>query len=119
MNEEAGFIAALLAAPDDRTTVLVYADWLDERADPRAAYLRQLADGIARPHRGANVDFDWVMLLKSLHFGPGCRVKWGANPPDDAEFTTIAAERRGVSRLLRIRCRSDGLDFAYWHLVVG
>src|SRR5207249_4961387 len=26
MNEEAGFIAALLAEPDDRTTLLVYAD---------------------------------------------------------------------------------------------
>jgi uncharacterized protein (TIGR02996 family) len=36
MDEEAGFIAALAAEPDDRTTLLVFADWLDERADPRA-----------------------------------------------------------------------------------
>jgi uncharacterized protein (TIGR02996 family) len=50
MDEEAGFIAALLAEPSDVTTLLVYADWLDERADPRRAeYLRLLA--AKRPNR--------------------------------------------------------------------
>ena len=42
MNEEAGFIAALAAEPGDRTTLLVFADWLDERGDPRAEGLRLL-----------------------------------------------------------------------------
>jgi uncharacterized protein (TIGR02996 family) len=40
MNEDEPFLRALLANPDDRTTRLVYADWLDDRADPRAEYLR-------------------------------------------------------------------------------
>jgi uncharacterized protein (TIGR02996 family) len=47
MNDEAGFIAALIAEPDDRTTLLVYADWLDEqseRNDPRAEGMRLLAE---------------------------------------------------------------------------
>ncbi len=47
MNEEHGFIAALAAEPTDRTTLLVYADWLDERSgrlDPRAACMRLLAE---------------------------------------------------------------------------
>ena len=33
MNEESGFIAALLAEPDDRTTLLVYADWVVKLID--------------------------------------------------------------------------------------
>jgi uncharacterized protein (TIGR02996 family) len=40
MNEEAAFIAALVADPSDRTAALVFADWLDERGDPRGAMLR-------------------------------------------------------------------------------
>lgn len=40
MPEDEPFIRALLAAPDDQTTRLVYADWLDDRGDPRAEYLR-------------------------------------------------------------------------------
>ncbi|QEG30043.1 hypothetical protein GobsT_48430 [Gemmata obscuriglobus] len=40
MAEDEPFIRALLAAPDDRTARLVYADWLDDRSDPRAEYLR-------------------------------------------------------------------------------
>src|SRR5262245_36056075 len=42
MDEEAGFIAAMHAEPTDRTVLLVYADWLDERNDPRGQYLRLL-----------------------------------------------------------------------------
>jgi uncharacterized protein (TIGR02996 family) len=46
MDEEAGFLAALIAEPGDRTGMLVYADWLDERHtrdDRRAEYLRRIA----------------------------------------------------------------------------
>ncbi|MDY3553358.1 TIGR02996 domain-containing protein [Gemmata sp. JC717] len=40
MAEDEPFIRALLAAPDDQTARLIYADWLDDRNDPRAEYLR-------------------------------------------------------------------------------
>jgi uncharacterized protein (TIGR02996 family) len=40
MNEEQGFLAELREHPDDDVTRLVYADWLEERGDGRAAYLR-------------------------------------------------------------------------------
>jgi uncharacterized protein (TIGR02996 family) len=40
VNDEAAFLAAVRDAPADDTPRLVYADWLEERADPRAAYLR-------------------------------------------------------------------------------
>jgi uncharacterized protein (TIGR02996 family) len=37
---EDGLLAALLADPADDEARLVYADWLEERGDPRADYLR-------------------------------------------------------------------------------
>jgi uncharacterized protein (TIGR02996 family) len=47
MSDEAAFLNAILAAPDDNAPRLVYADWLDERDDSlatvKAAYLRDTA----------------------------------------------------------------------------
>jgi uncharacterized protein (TIGR02996 family) len=38
--DDAGFLAAMRAAPDDPAPRLVFADWLDDYADPRAALIR-------------------------------------------------------------------------------
>jgi uncharacterized protein (TIGR02996 family) len=40
MNEEQAFLDHLKADPSDDVTRLVYADWLEERGDPRGAWLR-------------------------------------------------------------------------------
>jgi uncharacterized protein (TIGR02996 family) len=40
MADERAFLAAILESPEDDCTKLVYADWLEERGDPRAEYLR-------------------------------------------------------------------------------
>jgi uncharacterized protein (TIGR02996 family) len=40
MNQEAAFLEALLDAPGDAGLRLVFADWLDERGDPRGELLR-------------------------------------------------------------------------------
>jgi uncharacterized protein (TIGR02996 family) len=40
MNDEEAFLASVRAAPNDTALRLIYADWLDERADPRAALVR-------------------------------------------------------------------------------
>jgi uncharacterized protein (TIGR02996 family) len=40
MTDEAPFLRAILAKPGDASTRLVYADWLGERGDPRAPFLR-------------------------------------------------------------------------------
>lgn len=40
MNEENAFFQAVLASPEDTTLRLIYADWLDERGDPRGEFLR-------------------------------------------------------------------------------
>jgi uncharacterized protein (TIGR02996 family) len=40
VSEDEAFLTAIRDSPGDETLRLVYADWLEERADPRAAYLR-------------------------------------------------------------------------------
>jgi uncharacterized protein (TIGR02996 family) len=41
---DAAFFQAILDNPDDRSLPLVYADWLEERGDPRAEFLRVQAE---------------------------------------------------------------------------
>jgi uncharacterized protein (TIGR02996 family) len=40
VSDEAAFLSAIAEKPEDDTVRLVYADWLQERNDPRADYLR-------------------------------------------------------------------------------
>jgi uncharacterized protein (TIGR02996 family) len=40
MPSEASFLQAIAAAPEDRSVRLVYADWLEDRDDPRAELIR-------------------------------------------------------------------------------
>jgi|GEM_PF-2514677 len=46
MNEDEAFIRAIREQPDDETARLVYADWLDDRGDPRGPYLRAEAEWV-------------------------------------------------------------------------
>lgn len=50
MTDDDAFIRAILSDPEDTTTRLVYADWLDDQDDPRGQYLRLLSEAEAR-HR--------------------------------------------------------------------
>jgi uncharacterized protein (TIGR02996 family) len=75
--EEDRFIQAILADPDDASIRLVYADWLEERGDPRGEFLRLEAalmglprederwDGMAARLRElrATIDRDWLTAL--------------------------------------------------------
>lgn len=40
MSDDDAFVAAVTESPDDMVLRLVYADWLDERDDPRGRFLR-------------------------------------------------------------------------------
>jgi len=54
VTEEDAFQAKLDADPDDATTRLVFADWLDERGDPRASGYRALGHLGKRPNKSPN-----------------------------------------------------------------
>ena len=64
MNDDAAFIAALVANPNDDATRLVYADWLEERGDVRGEFLRlqhQLASILDRiQHVRHQVETEWA-----------------------------------------------------------
>src|SRR5262245_27809063 len=72
MDDELAFLRAILETPADDVSRLVYADWLDERVDPRAEFLRldcQLTSLGSTPSRrlrrhfeelGHTLEPDWV-----------------------------------------------------------
>ncbi len=68
MSDDAGFVQAIRHNPDDAALRRVYADWLDERGDPRGEYLRlqcQLADLSARlAQLGEQFDPTWLASVR-------------------------------------------------------
>src|SRR5205823_3531385 len=61
-GDERGLLRGVLDSPGDLTARLVYADWLDDRGDPRGPWLRAVCAGRdADDLRG--VDPDWAALL--------------------------------------------------------
>jgi uncharacterized protein (TIGR02996 family) len=49
LDDEKSFIRAILADPDDERILMIFADWLEERGDPRGEYLRIRAALAAPP----------------------------------------------------------------------
>src|SRR6516165_8917057 len=49
MVDDAAFVRAIQAAPDDESVRLVYADWLEERGDARAEFLRVEVTALTLP----------------------------------------------------------------------
>lgn len=92
MNDEAAFLAAIAAAPGDPTPRLVYADWLEERGDPRAEFIRlqhQLADLLDRlPQLRGGFDLEWVRSVEVRR--------------DVVLHTFTPEQRRHVTKLVRL-----------------
>src|SRR3954468_18315981 len=77
MKEEDSLLAALFECPHDHAAWLVYADWLEERGDCRAEYLRLYAQlrklSVRDPQHGEisarlsalrpGVDVHWLALI--------------------------------------------------------
>ncbi|HEY1187847.1 MAG TPA: TIGR02996 domain-containing protein [Gemmata sp.] len=79
MNEDEAFIRAIVDSPGDDTPRLVYADWLDDRADPRGPYLRAECEwaGSGRKEkalrtRAAPLDPVWVARVSRPPVGVCC-----------------------------------------------
>src|SRR5438067_9840359 len=78
-EDDIAFQRAILANPADTTLKLVYADWLQERADPRAEFVRlqvqlsgmvdqgsagQLVEWLSA--KGSSLDPAWVAFMTTL-----------------------------------------------------
>lgn len=82
MSDDQDFLRAVLASPQDNSLRLVYADWLEERGDPRAMFLRlevarHETDPSARPrdlgeqlrHARCGLDARWLALVDRSEAG--------------------------------------------------
>ena len=67
MPTDADFLAAVAAAPLDSLPKLVYADWLDERNDPRGGYVRVLVEWLTSRKL---VDEELFAREEELRVGP-------------------------------------------------
>lgn len=78
MNEDEAFIRAIVDSPGDDTARLVYADWLDDRDDPRGPYLRAehaavtSGDGTRLRELAAGLDAVWVARVSRPPVGVCC-----------------------------------------------
>jgi uncharacterized protein (TIGR02996 family) len=117
MRDEDALIEAVLANPDDEALRLVYADWLEERGDPRADYLRTaaaLATVADREERGRKlrarldelrpgIDEGWLALMDRapiegcFRFRLKCPQRWeGLKRTADASVRFCEACRKKV-----------------------
>ncbi len=90
-SEEWAFLRTILDLPEDRHTLWIYADWLEERADGRAEFVRLLAERLEYsaddPARAdldaridklrANLDPNWLMIFDPAPVA-GCVPSLGA-----------------------------------------
>ncbi len=75
MNEDEAFIRALLNNPGDDLPRLVYADWLDDRSDPRGSFLRAGCASAGEAwlrERAAGLDPVWVARVSRPPLGVCC-----------------------------------------------
>ena len=78
MNEDEAFTRAVVDNPGDNTVRLVYADWLDERDDPRGSYLRTLVTGdfVHARELALRLDPVWVARVSAPPNGVCCDFTW-------------------------------------------
>jgi uncharacterized protein (TIGR02996 family) len=78
MTDDEGFIRAIVDSPGDEAPRLVYADWLEERGDPRAAYLRaeqeavRTGDSSKMQQLAPGLDPVWVARVTMPPLGVCC-----------------------------------------------
>jgi uncharacterized protein (TIGR02996 family) len=92
MTDDEAFLRAILAAPRDEAPRLAFADWLDERDDPRGAYLRAEVNwarsrsvGDMDELRAAATGLDPVWTARMSRPPAGCccdRVQYHEHEPD-------------------------------------
>lgn len=109
MSEESSFLRAILNHPTDDTARLVYADWLEERDDPRAEYLRLEVKRHHSPRRRAALE----KRMGALALGAKLDQKWTHRisfsrelPPGARQDLLTVADGKG---LIEVRGRSEAV----------
>src|SRR5262245_26986894 len=101
-GDDEGFVRAIEAAPDDLAPRLVYADWLDERHDPRAELIRLEH---AMDQLPAQSDRYWELKPRRYELRAGCDPNWlrrlGNGTDYRPVFADVPARWRDRWRLLR------------------
>ncbi len=101
MSDRAALLAAICAIPDEDTSRLAYADWLDEHGEgPRAAFIRAQIEY----HRLRSAD-TVSATVDELLASETDRIDWSAV---DAGLETLAAGRRKPGRV-RLTTKSEGV----------
>jgi uncharacterized protein (TIGR02996 family) len=124
MSDEQAFLSAIMSNPDNQTAKLVYADWLQERDDPRAEVVRlkvavdtQAEGWVAARERltelEPTVPATWLVLLD----GPVWCVT--GNIVESRPFGPGGAETRHGTRLFRPNAKVHLADVtsSYWLFV--
>ena len=99
MTTEDDFQAALDANPADWQTRLVFADWLQERGDPRADGYRVLGQRAVHPIRiqmeRAEGEAEWLFIFgNDLNDSPLARQRWGGCMLPELLFKTLNKRNR-------------------------
>ena len=109
MIDDEAFIRAIVAAPADEAPRLVYADWLDERRDPRGSFLRAESRWYAtrtdedeesvRTLSRSLADGIWIARVTRPPLGVCCdRLRFtGERPRVGLSHLLALEERRGIS----------------------
>jgi uncharacterized protein (TIGR02996 family) len=103
MTDDA-FLAAIRADPADRTARLAYADWLEERGDPRAELVRACE---AMRRVPVYSDEYWRLKARRNELRPGCPAGWlAATGYDGSDYDPVfrdgvPGDWRGRWRLVR------------------
>jgi uncharacterized protein (TIGR02996 family) len=123
MSEEGAFLQAILADPDDESTLKVYADWLEERADPRSEYVRHLlAPALQETHVAAlrqRFDSAWLGVLDSLRFraGDDVRITAGVYQGMEGQIITLAPARGCAGVIPRVFGRPTLIEIKFDDLI--
>jgi uncharacterized protein (TIGR02996 family) len=100
VTEDEAFIRAIVDGPGDDLPRLVYADWLDDRSDPRGAYLRaereavEIGDIARLRELAAGLDPVWVARVSRPPVGVCCgHLKFSHTGPHAAPGDLDEVER--------------------------
>src|SRR5262245_37924715 len=119
MSDDLSFLRALLASPEDNSVRLIYADWLEERGDPRGTFLRlevllhETEPGARPPDLGerlhqarSTLDVRWLALIDRPQ--AGCRIVRTGSLPKTYGKAIPAFIHNGSYFLSKIDVYADG-----------